>query len=523
MGCGFNSTLISSKTEILFTRFLKPVLDTGDLIPTQRLRLASMNTARAKPCGWCFSRRERLWLAVALCGILAFGANLEKRTALRRVPMTDLGVFACAAWAGRSGDNLYTVCDWHGWHYQYPPTLAILFAPLGHPVPSGQPNLPPGVERTEFNTPWGYGIDSHRNFYGLHEQNARFFCIVAVWYFISIMLTCLSAHVLGCALEGCSLRTPPPIGPRERRSWWALRTLPLLVCAGSLGTELSRGQVDVVMLASIAFGLYLAAAGSELRAGLCLSFPAAIKLFPPLLLLYPIWRRRWRMTAGVVAGLVLTLAILPAVALGPKRTIELYDVWTQVLAKPALGQGTDISRAHELTGMAATDNQSLLAFIHNWRYHNLPRKQRPPEAAPAERHAVYWIGGLMLLGVGLALGIRRKDSPQELLIIAGLLIGMAFVVSPIVHNYYYLLLLPLVAALLDRVLTHRRAGESYSKLLVAIGIFALTDSMARLPTIGCYLRDLGVPFLSMAGMLWVGAIVLLKQPTSTVLDNTPSS
>jgi hypothetical protein len=30
MGCGFNFTLISSKTEILFTQFLNPVLDSSE-------------------------------------------------------------------------------------------------------------------------------------------------------------------------------------------------------------------------------------------------------------------------------------------------------------------------------------------------------------------------------------------------------------------------------------------------------------------------------------------------------------
>ncbi len=275
-----------------------------------------MNTTPEIPRGWFFSRCEWIGLALGLIVVLAFGANLEKRTALRRVPMTDLGVFACAASAVWNGDNLYTISDWHGWHYQYPPTLAILFRPLAHPVPTAPPVLPAGEERTELNTPWGYGVPGGHSFYGLHEQNLRFFWIVAVWYFLSVLFFFLSAHALACALEGTGLREPPPVGKAGRGRWWALRLLPLLVCAGSVGTELSRGQVDVLMLVVIALGLYLAAAGREFKSGLCFSFPATIKLFPPLLLLYPVWRRRWRMTAGMVAGLAAALVILPAVGAG---------------------------------------------------------------------------------------------------------------------------------------------------------------------------------------------------------------
>ena len=473
-----------------------------------------MNPQPQPPSGaWRFRRSERLGLAVALFAILVFGANLEKRTALRRTPMTDLGVFACAAGAVRDGENPYTICDWHGWHYQYPPTLAILFRPLAIPVPASPPSLPPGEPRTKSNTPWGYRIDTPGNLYGLDGQNVRFFWIVALWYVISVVLILLSAQALACALEGSSLKDPPPTGQAERRRWWLLRTLPMLICIGSLGTELSRGQVDVLTLASISLGLYLATAQREFNAGLCLSFPATVKLFPPFLLLYPIWRRRWRMTAGVVAGLVLALAILPAVALGPKQAIELYRLWTQVLAKPALGQGADPARAIELA-MNTTDNQSLLAFIHNWKYHDLRRDLRPPVAAPGERYAVYGMGALMLFGVGIVSGWRRRDQPYELFIIAGLLIGLAFTVSPISHNFYYLVLLPLIAALLDRGLSNGPGRLQNSKILLVLMIFMLVDILARLPKIGAFLRDAGVPLLSMVALMCAGAMVLLQRERS---------
>lgn len=469
-----------------------------------------------EPAGWCLTRSERVGLAVVLCAILAYGIVLEFRTALRRAPMTDLGVFACAAGAVRSGDNIYGIFDWHGWHYQYPPTLAILFTPLAHPQPAPITLLQPGVPRTGDNTPWGYHIDARSQYYGLHEQNVRFFWIVAVWYLISVGLIVFSAHALACVLEGSGLRTPPPTEARARRRWWWLRTLPLLVCAGSLGTDLSRGQVDVLMLAAIAGGLYLISARQEFNAGLCLSFPATVKLFPPFLLLYPFWRRRWRMSAGIVGGLILALAVLPAITLGPKRTVELYRNWIDVLAKPALGHGTDTSRAKELTGMTATDNQSLLAFFHNWKHHKLPRMERPPEAAPSERYAVYVVGVLMLLGVGVVSGIRRQDKPPDLLIIAGLLVGLAFVVSPIVHNYYYLVLLPLVAALLDCSLPDDSGRALNRKLLAVLAIFTVGDMLARLPGIGNHLRDFGVPLLTMVAMMCAGATVLLrKEPAKT--------
>ncbi|HEY3855024.1 MAG TPA: glycosyltransferase family 87 protein [Verrucomicrobiae bacterium] len=455
---------------------------------------------------WSFTPRERTWLAVALFLVLAFGANVEQRTALRRVPMTDLGVFATAAEAVRSGDNLYTVSDWHGWHYVYPPALAILFVPFSQAAPAAIVEKP-GTPRTVANTPWGYDLDRPHRFFGLHRENARFFFIVAAWYFINIAMICLSAHALACALEGNSLKEPPHVDAAERRRWWILRAIPLVVIAGSLGTDLSRGQTDILMLAAMSFGLYLTAIGQAFKAGLWLSGPAVVKLFPALLLIYPLWRRQWRMAAGAGTGLVLMLVALPVLTMGPSRSAALYKDWVQILVKPALGKGSDKSLIHELTGMQSTDNQSLLAFIHNWRYHNQIREQRPAIAAPAERFIVYAVGALLLAGLICALGSRRNDSPRDLLIIAGLLVGVALIINPVAHNYYYLLLLPLVVSLLHRALENKNNRT----ILTALAIFTLTDLAARLPRIGPLLRDDGLPLVSLLILLSLGVVVLLRR------------
>jgi hypothetical protein len=456
---------------------------------------------------WSFTRRERIWLTVGICLLIAYGVLLERRTALRHVPMTDLGVFAIASEAVWSDENPYTIPDWHGWHYQYPPTLAILFLPLAEPLPKIPP---PHEQRTAANTPWGYEVAGFSGYYGLDDQNRRFFFIVAVWYLLSVVFVVLSAQALASALEGSALKSPPPEEKVKRRRWWMLRLLPLLVCAGSLGAEFSRGQVGVLMLLAITFGIYLAVNKRDFKAGLCLAFPAAVKLFPPFLLIYPFWRRQWRMAAGVMAGLILFLVIIPGIALGPNRTIELYHVWLQVLAEPALGHGSDTSRLHELTGMTSTDNQSLLAAIHNWRYYSLPRADRPEEAAQWERNLVYVVSAAMLMGLGFAVGIRRRDSRRELLVIAGLLIGLAFVVSPIVHGFYHLLMLPLVAALLDQGLAREPRHAADWKLLLPVFVFMVVDLMSPTPVIGTALRDLGAPLLSLIYLMWAGAMVLTK-------------
>jgi hypothetical protein len=470
--------------------------------------------ARDGPARWRWSAKERRWLILALCAIIAFGCYLERRTALRTVPMTDLSVFANAAWAVRTAANLYDVSDCHGWHYQYPPLLAIAFVPLADPPPPPLPPLSPGESRTRANTPWGYPVEGSQ-FFGLHRENARFFIIIALWYVVSVVGICFSAHALACTLEGRELCEPPPIDEKARRRWWELRLLPLLVCAGSLGTDLSRGQVDIAMLAIIAAGLYLAMRRCELVSGLCLAIPAAVKLFPPFLLLYPLWRRRWRMAVGVVFGVGLGLVFVPTAVFGPRRAIQLYHTWFEVLAKPALGAGSDRSRAIELTDMTSSDNQSLLAAIHNWEYLDFPRGNHPAQSAPALRVAVYVVGALALAAFGLAAGWRGNDPPRDLLILAGLLIGLAFVVSPIVHNYYYLLLLPLVMALLDRRRAEQPELRGVQLLSWPLLLFLAIDLITRLPAVGYWLRDIGAPVLTIVVLMAAGVCALTRDRLAT--------
>ena len=307
------------------------------------------------------------------------------------------------------------------------------------------------------------------------------------------------------------MRSPPPEESAARRRWWWRRLLPLAVLAGSLGTDLSRGQADIVMLTAIALGIFLTTTSKKFRAGLCFALPATIKLFPPFLLAYPFLRRQWRMGFGVIAGLFILLAALPVATLGPKRTVELYQCWFEVLAKPALGHGTDTSRQSELTGMGSTDNQSLLAAIHNWTNRAQPRGQRPVEAAAWERQAVYAIGAVMIAGVLFVIGWRREDTPPQLCIVAGLLIGLALLINPVVHNFYYLLLLPLIAALLDLGINAGKFSNANWKILLPVGVFMLADLLARMPGVGPLLRDWGVTTLSLIWLLWTGAMVLIQQ------------
>src|SRR3954469_19824716 len=110
---------------------------------------------------------ERIGLWLFVITIILFGVIVEYRSAFLTRRMTDADFYFRAAWAVRTGHDMYSVVDANGWHYAYPPLLAILLVPLATPPPnmSAQGFVPYPVS-------------------------------VAVWYALSVVLFLLAVHWL---------------------------------------------------------------------------------------------------------------------------------------------------------------------------------------------------------------------------------------------------------------------------------------------------------------------------------------
>jgi hypothetical protein len=66
---------------------------------------------------------------------IVFGPIVELRSAFPTHRRTDLDVFLRAAWAARTGRDIYTIRDPNGWHFHYLPIFAIAMIPLADPPP----------------------------------------------------------------------------------------------------------------------------------------------------------------------------------------------------------------------------------------------------------------------------------------------------------------------------------------------------------------------------------------------------
>jgi hypothetical protein len=329
---------------------------------------------------------------------------------------------------------------------------------------------------------------------------------VAIWFAINLAALVLAVHWLASAVERASPDPWVRQTPWGCQAWWRRRMLPLLLCLIPAGHSLMRGQVNLLVLLLYAGVILADVRGRSALAGLWLAIPISIKVIPAFLLVYPLWRRDWRMLGGCVGGLLLTLAVLPGVVLGPTRTLDSYVELVNAVLRPGLThQSADDSRAKELTNITSTDNQSFVAIMHYTLY---------PDPYTRPVHAALWVrlttlaaGGLLTLLTLLA-APRRFEADggrtAEGILGWGMMIMVMMFSSPMSHSHYYCWCVPVMMAL---AALHPPRGVAWWCWVVLGSLFVAGMFLPHLPPTA-YLRDFGIVTYS-GVILWaVGLMVL---------------
>ena len=342
--------------------------------------------------------------------------------------MSDLTVFLRAGWAVRSGENIYEVSDErNGWYYVYPPSFAILMAPLAE--------APPGADQS-----WmlPYPIS------------------VAIWYFFNVALLIWAVNRLANALQKISADPEVRDQPSGCRRWWFLRLVPFYACIIPIGSTLGHGQTNLIVLAMLCGMLAAILEKKSLQAGLWMAGPICMKVFPAFLLLYPLWRRDGRCLAGCALGLFLGLIVLPGAVFGPERTIAYYEQFADMVLLPGIGEGNNHARADTLTAITKTDTQSFMAIMHNMQYAELLRNDRPLDPSDLVRYCHWGLGAVLTMIVLAAARWRPSGKPLAEMLFIGLLIMLMMFISPVCHLHYFGWLIPVIMASLLLHWEHRR-------------------------------------------------------------------
>ncbi len=459
----------------------------------------------------------KLWekgcVVLLLATLVIFGGYVEQKSAFLHRRMGDLDCYLRAAWAVRSGADMYALTEDNGWHYNYPPLYAILLTPLADP-PGRDTSALAATSAAVAASPIGGPLPAVAV---LHEGSSYltpdvpwtmpFAVSVGVVYVVNVLCLALAVHLLARGLEQTAANPAVRTLPWGCRRWWLLRCLPVLACLPPIGHTLMRGQANFILLLCVCGLIAGLLRQRRLTAGVYVAGAICLKIFPAYLLLVPFWRRDWRCVAGCAAGLFVGLLLIPVLALGPERTVSAYRELAVVLVGPALGVGDDKTRAEELINVTATDSQSFRAIIHNSLH--LDRTTRPPQASPLVQK-VHWAIGAALTLVTLAVaGYRRTLTGPPLVLFVGSLTLVMILLSPVCHTHYFALSLPLVMGLI--AWDWERTGKAGLSAGV-IGLIAVQIVGNTLPLLPAteVLKDVGLATYT-ALLLWLLACVEVRR------------
>lgn len=329
----------------------------------------------------------------------------------------------------------------------YPPTFAVLFAPL------------------TFLPRWaGY----------------------AAWGVIQLGVIALALHALAklCRVE-----------PARRADFWLMA---LLAVFGAAWETVREGQVNFIVLAVLAHGLWRVSAGRAFEGGIWLALAAHLKVIPGVLLAVLLAQRRWRAALGMLAGLALfyfSPLVWTVPALGPGEGFTRNQALARQYADEVAGSRIKTQEATNVGG-ARAPNCALSAFSQrlfmNVRL-GLENEDHGPLLFKADNFATRW-GGFVLAALmyaaSLVLAARRRD-PLGFAAASGLAF-MAATLGNVLCWPHHLAALGLVVGPLAALALQR--PSQMLRVAVLLGVIVVCCFVALLPDLEL-LQIWGVPTL----------------------------
>ncbi|MBN1458687.1 MAG: DUF2029 domain-containing protein [Armatimonadetes bacterium] len=319
-------------------------------------------------------------------------------------------------------------------HYRYPPTFAVLVAPLA-----------------------ALGFE------------AFFF----IWYVVNVVLFAVS---LGLAVR---LASPAETAALRSRYFW----VPALLVSAYAIDNLFLGQTNILIMALLYWAFWDDMKGRPWRAGLPLGAAIAIKAFPAPLLVYYLYRLRLRIVATAVLSCAVFMFVLPAPARGFRRNAEEVGDWVERVAMPYLSRGEAGDWGQHGIDLR---NQSLPAvarrFLTKVDSQVMAREREPLHVNIADLsegtvNAVV-LAAFAALGIIFlwACGLRRPRTALGLAAEYGLVTTLLLLVSALSWTYFLVMLaLPLAATLrlMDQGGLDRRTRTALRTALWAMGLAAV--------------------------------------------------
>lgn len=331
-----------------------------------------------------------------------------------------------------------------------------------------------------------------------------------VWYFFNVGL------LVGTLFLSIYLATG------KMRPTMPLVLFPLLMTLRPIESNLTLGQCNMLVIFFTVAGLALMKKGWPVLGGISIASAVWIKLTPGLFLPYFLYKKQWKMAAGILVGMVLFAFVLPAFFFGPGGAVSKLLTWWQFTSANRLGMADG----------QYVPGQTLRSFLMRLLADSSITGDPPFKyinVATFEPHIVqyivYGVSGLML-GV-MAWSFRGRNDQRTSLApaIEFALVALTMtMISPFSRKAHYVSMILPAVVLAEYWLrcARERKPDFAPKALIALTIFLVTGTSSDLVgnTASIYLDGVGTVFLA-AFFMWVGLNVFLMRERGSAREEKP--
>jgi Glycosyltransferase family 87 len=263
--------------------------------------------------------------------------------------------------------------------------------------------------------------------------------LMAYWVWIALNFVCLM-WAIGLLQSDLSLRV-------------RLFLFPLALLYAPLSSHFHWAQNNLLILLLLAGFAWSLEAGYEGCGGILLSLAAGIRLFPILLIGYPVLQRKWKMVCYFLLGSC-ALGLVTIILMGAIQSLH-FSHGMATLA--------------DLKWLTYTNNASVRAFVTRlcWSVSN-----RGDSSLQGARYIAIFAVQLAILVTTIRISLislRRKDDHQRVLC---LWIVASMLLSPTAWDHYMVLLLVMFYTL-TRARLHGRVAER--AIYAAIASYLCSD------------------------------------------------
>jgi len=296
----------------------------------------------------------------------------------------------------------------------------------------------------------------------------------------------------------------------KRRAHLLVYFIPSFVVSVFVWSNFLLGQPSLVLLA-LMLGAFLALQKRfNVLAGFLIGLAAAIKAFPVLAIVYLIYRRWWVATIALVLTLVFLLIVAPIPVRGYAQTKQDLQRWSSGMLfkydEKGVGQREGRSNSWKNQSIWGVSNRLLRHVEYNHSY----RRHTPRYANFA--NLKFTMVNALILAAGLLLGLTfiavmpaaTQRTPETDAIEFALLLLLILIFTPLAFGYLFVWLLYPLTVIVQRLVASRPSRATLLGLTIAaIALLSLSVPFrSRAQTYGNTLATTLLLFLALAIELW---------------------